>query len=274
MNVGVITKDTAEAYHAVKALSNSGISRLLQTPAHFRAWQDGEAQKQTEAMAFGQMFHCLTLEPERFDLAYGVQGKPGNTKEGRAQIAGIVEAGKIPVKLADFDAAQAMAAAARNNSFMGHLLDCATHTEISVYWDDEIGGVVFPCKARLDIISDVPGFGIVVCDLKSAASASPEDMPKAIYNFGYHRQAAWYLHACRRIGIDARAFVLLAVEKESPHLTLAGTISDAAQCQGMAEIRDILPVYVDCLQTGIWPGYPAEVQELDLPIYAYGRDVA
>lgn len=62
MNVGVITKDTAEAYHAVKALSNSGISRLLQTPAHFKAWRDGEAQKQTEAMAFGQMFH-LKLWP-------------------------------------------------------------------------------------------------------------------------------------------------------------------------------------------------------------------
>ena len=66
-----------------------------------------------------------------------------------------------------------MAAAARSNPFMGRLLKYTVHREVSIYWEEERKGVVFPCKARLDIISDVPGYGLLVCDLKSAASAHP-----------------------------------------------------------------------------------------------------
>ena len=268
-----IVKDTAAEYHAVKALSNSGISKILQTPAHFQAWQDGEANKQTDAMLFGAMFHSLTLEPETFDDAYGVYDLPGNTKDGKAQVKDIRSAGQTPVKAADFAAAQAMSTAARDNPFMGRLLEYAVHREVSVYWEEEFNGVVFACKARLDIISDVPGYGHLVCDLKSATDASPQEMPKAIYNYGYHRQAPWYLRAAREIGIDARAFALLAVEKEPPYLTLAGIISEAAVGHGLAEIRHAVGVYTDCLTSNTWPGYPVEIQELDLPEWAYKKAV-
>ena len=267
-----IVKDTAAEYHAVKALSNSGISKLLQAPAHFKAWRDG-ADKETEALIFGRMFHNLTLEPELFDAAYGVYDRPGNTTKGRAQAKAIREAGQHPVKAADFAAAQAMATSARSNPFMGRLLECAIHREISIYWEEEHEGIVFPCKARLDIISEVPDYGALVCDLKSAASAHPDDMPKAIFTYGYHRQAPWYMRACREVGVDALAFALLAVEKEPPYLTLAGTISEAAMCQGLAEIRSAVGTYVDCMRTNTWPGYPVEVQELDLPEWAYRKAV-
>ena len=42
-----------EIYHATRAISKSGMDKLRQAPAKFKAWMDGAAEEETEALLFG-----------------------------------------------------------------------------------------------------------------------------------------------------------------------------------------------------------------------------
>ena len=60
-----------EIYHATRAISKSGMDKLRQAPAKFKAWRDGAAEEETEALLFGSVFHCLALEPGEFGHTLG-----------------------------------------------------------------------------------------------------------------------------------------------------------------------------------------------------------
>jgi hypothetical protein len=59
-----------EQYAAWDACSSSRLSRLLRSPAHARAYIDGQIEDDTPAKAFGSAAHCAILEPDRFASAY------------------------------------------------------------------------------------------------------------------------------------------------------------------------------------------------------------
>ena len=144
--------------------------------------------------------------------------------------------------------------------------------ETSVYWQER-GSI--PCKARIDALASLPGFGLCAIDLKSTTDASPDAISKHVYDYGYHRQAAWYLHALKAAGMDARQFVFLFVEKAAPYLTTAVTVAESAIGVAYDEIRSALDKYEECAASGVWPGYTNEiVTEVDLPAWAYRRNAA
>lgn len=131
-----------------------------------------------------------------------------------------------------------------------------------------------PCKARLDMLATVPGFGLVAVDLKSTDDASPQALERSLYKWGYHRQAVWYRRALRAVGMESSVFVLVAVEKTAPYLVTAANVSEAAQQVGLEEIRDALGTYASCIKSGLWPGYVSEIIDIDLPEWVYKRSFA
>lgn len=275
MSAIISTADTPEQYHAVKAVSNSGITKILRCPALFRAWQNGEAEEpKSDALLFGNVFHCLALEPETFASRYAVKRENGATKAGKEEKSAAQAAGVQLVALEMFDAAKGMAEAVRRQKLVQRMNEAPdVMREVSVYWTESVSGVEIPCKARIDFLATVLGFGMVTCDLKSITDASPEELSRSMFKWGYHRQAAWYRRALAAVGIPSEVFVLLAVEKAAPYIVTPANVAPAARLYGEGECERALSIYADCVKSGEWPCYTKEILELDLPEWVYRKVV-
>ncbi|HJA77568.1 MAG TPA: PD-(D/E)XK nuclease-like domain-containing protein [Candidatus Desulfovibrio gallistercoris] len=268
-----IVKDEPAVYFGREALSQSGMTQLLRCPAHFRAMLDraGEPEEQTDALLAGSLLHCMVLEPGALHARYAIRQNAGNTKAGKEEAAQAEASGVRLVKADMWDVCERMAESVREHPLMrAALAEPDFAAESSVYWTELDGRV--PCKARIDALASLPGFGLCAIDLKTTRDASPAALEKSIHAFSYHRQAAWYMRGLRAAGCGVRAFIFLFVEKEPPFLTVAASISEAAQQVALDEIKTCVHTYADCIESGIWPGYTeSPVIELDLPAWAYRR---
>lgn len=274
MNI-ITTDDSPEKYHSVKAVSNSGITKLLRCPALFRAWEDGKADEESsDARLFGSVFHCLSLEPDTFSSRYAIKRENGSTKAGKEEKAAAESAGLEQVKLDVYDAAQGMADAVNRQRLIRKMRQSTdAMREVSIYWQEECGGISISCKARIDFLATVPVFGLVALDLKSTTDANPEELARSVYKWGYHRQAAWYRRALNAVSMSTSVFVLLAVEKTAPYIVTPANIAPAAQTFGETECDRALSTYAECVKNNEWPCYTKEILELDLPEWAYKKAV-
>jgi len=262
-----------EEYHRAQALSNSGISKLLDCPAKFKAWQDGEREEQTEAMLIGSAFHCLTLEPEEFSRRYHVKANPGSTRAGKEEKAAAENNGKTILTRRQYDEIRPLARGLFGHSYIAALIKNPTSVkEASIFWEEEIDAQVVPCKARLDLIFEKPGFGDIVLDLKSMRSAAPGEFAREIYFRGYHRQAWWYMRALAMAGRNPRAFLLAVADKSAPEVSALFQIEDRAIARGGRECRRALAAYAECAARGRWPGYPERIVAIDLPEWVYRKE--
>lgn len=253
-----------EQYVLEPGLNQSKLGALRQCPAKFKYILDAE-EKSSPAQDMGQLFHSLVLEPDSFNDRYfclpEIDRRTTKGKELYAELTAL-HADKIPVKPDDFNAAHEMAAAVRNNTHANYLLQGA-HTELTLDWVDEATGVA--CKARVDAYNEELG---IVVDLKTTVDASPQGFPKKLLQYGYHRQAAWYLEALKRNGEAAEHFVFIAVEKTPPFLVGVYRISDDTIRLSKAENEKLLRIYAECKRTDTWPGYTQGIEDISIPDYA------
>lgn len=265
-----------EDYHAAKALSNSGITHLLDCPARFRAWQDGElGEGQTEAMLIGSAAHCMALEPGQFMRRYHVAAHSGVTAAGKAERKAAADSGLAVLTARQYEEIVPTMNALFRHKKLARLLESLTaRREVSIFWDETVNGQVVPCKARLDLIDDVPKFGTVVLDLKFSRSAAPAEFARAIYQRGYHRQGWWYRRALHRAGLEARAFILAAVEKTPPYLVATFELDAQAIELGGRACLEALQTYADCARSGAWPGYPEDIITIDFDNFIYRKEAA
>ena len=281
--VGLHERVPAAEYHSWWGASNSRLKTLRdKTPAHL-LHALGNPAPQTPAMAFGEMVHDAVLLPDVFRERYVSAGqceaekKSGDrcSNTGTARIdghwfcgvrghapEGEPDSGYRVVERGDWLKAKAMWDAVREHPTAGALLNGPT--ERSAVWRDEATGVL--CKARFDITPD--GIG-AIGDLKTTADASPGEFPRAIYKYGYYTQAAFYLRGAKALGIDARHFVIIAVEKEAPHAVAVYRIRDDAVYAGEEELEPLLEQWAKCEQTNEWPSYPTGAVDISLPPWSW-----
>jgi exodeoxyribonuclease VIII len=109
-----------------------------------------------------------------------------------------------------------------------------------------------------------------MADLKSTGDASAFTWTKRVADFGYHAQEAWYTDGWQEAGGgNVDGFVFIAIEDDFPHLASAYELTPQAVTEGRLAMRKALLTYKQCRDAGLFPGYPAEVQELDIPAWAY-----
>ena len=65
MKPGIYPDLPNEEYHRCDGVSNSMLSDMARSPAHFQAARRRQ-REETPAMAIGTAIHCAVLEPERF----------------------------------------------------------------------------------------------------------------------------------------------------------------------------------------------------------------
>ena len=197
-------------YHGRKThLSSTDVRTHKKNKKQFKYSLTHDLIKQTKAMADGTAVHAFFLERDKFDSDFVI--KPAdmrlNTKAGKEWAleyqSKIIIDSELGNNLYEME-----------KSFMDSparlIYDKQGQSELSYFWDD-LGLVKGKC--RPDWISND---GNIVVDIKTTTDASPKGFQKSIANWGYHLQLGWYIRGLQKLGLPAKEFIFIAIEKTPP----------------------------------------------------------
>jgi hypothetical protein len=279
---GVCQIPEEEYFAATYALSSSGAKDILDCPARYK-WKRDHPERKKE-FDYGSAAHKLVLgagpEIQVVDAARlaelasrapdtktaklwgdtAAKGDPDSwaTSAAKAAKAQARSAGRVPILAADLVHVKAMAAEIRLHPLAAALFnpDCGL-PEQSLFWHDPEFGI--HRRARLDWLPDPRGGRFIIGDYKTTTNASPDAIRRAVGDWAYHVQHAWYCEAVRACGLDDDpAFVFIFQEKEPPYLIHPVQLDAAAIRSGDIACKAACERFRDCTKTDLWPGYPYE----------------
>ncbi len=243
---------------AVDALSKSMMSKILKSPAHYKAALD-EHQEPTKAMQMGTAIHTAVLEPHLYSQVVAVipPDIDGRTKEGKAWKE--MHKSRIHLTHAEDIDVQGVANSVRKHPFWD-ITHLNNKIEASVFAEDEQTGL--PIKARPDMwVEDH-----TLIDVKTTDDASPEAFIRTIGTFAYHLQAAHYLAMT-----GAESFVFVAVERKAPYAIGIYKL-DAEWLQAGENLRrKAISTLHECRALDSWPAYPTTTITLSCPKWVLNK---
>jgi len=278
-------------YEKNEAINASSLKLIHKSPLHF--WQeyrnpDRIKPEPTPSMQMGTALHSLVLEGT---VNWAVVPAEINrrTKVGRQEYEAWLASLKEGTPILKPDQAaqiQEMAEAILTANTLAKDLIQEAFTEVPLTWDLLWDPHVIPCKGRIDgfkegsqDLSD-PTY---IFDIKTTTDASPEGFARAIYNYSYHIQAAFYVdgvYANRTVDIQVEdiPFYFIAVETKPPYAVAVHALAIEAIQQGRRTYRKAIQTFIDCVmdENGLvgtspksaWPSYPNS-PGLQLPRYAW-----
>lgn len=264
--MGIITSLSNEEYHARKdAISNSGITDILQSPLHYYA-RHLDPQRPPRQVKAGQLegtlAHCAILEPDEFDSRYRIGPAVSRaTKAWKEAAEQALADGVELIKPEQYDVAWAQADSVRRIEDARYLLSKGK-PEVSAFWTDADTGA--QCRCRPDWVHGEDG--AILVDVKTCGDASPDDFARQIARKGYHRQDAFYVDGySEAAGVGVAGFIFLAVEATWPYAASLVSLDDDSRDQGRHEYKRALELYRECMTFNDWPGYSRGIQQIRLP---------
>jgi len=260
---GPVIRDdlTAEQYHAdLTSISSSGLRALLAPgcPAQFKYDLDNPRPPKRE-FDLGHAAHLLVLgEGPEFKV---IEFPDYKKKAAQDERDAAYDAGIVPLLTKEHDQVQAMAEAIRQHPIAGPLFTPGTgRAELSIYWTDRDTGV--RCRVRPDWLKEMPGLALAV-DYKTCRDANPEAVSRAIRDYSYHQQDAFYTDGIWAAldPADVR-FIFVFQSKTAPYLITVRELADQDRDIGRARNQRALRLYADCTATGIWPDWTGPVTEI------------
>lgn len=267
----------ADLYHsdpvAGGSLSSSGIKKLLAPgcPAIFKHWREHGGEHKP-AFDFGRAAHREVLGVG--DDVVIIDADDYKSKAAREQRDEAYAAGLTPVLPHEDAQIKAMAIELRRHPMAAALLDpAAGEPERTLVWQDPESGVW--CRLMTDFLRR-PVFGqrLLVVDYKTAAEVDPESIQKAVANYCYYGQGAWYCEGVEALGMSsgAAAFILVFQRKTAPHLVTCVQLHPDDIGRGHDRNRKARDLYRHCVERDEWPGYADDrVLPIQLPTYAQYR---
>lgn len=263
-----------EAYHLHEFTSASQLKKIASTSlAHFK-FERENPKEPTAALIFGNAYHTLILEPERFKEEYFTLDRDAMPKpdsdfrnaENKAwkerELA--KNAGKTFLSNEDWITLHGMKEALENYPNFMFLLSNGVAEES---YFAEIGGQ--GVRVRPDYVSK---FGVV--DLKTCTDASPEAFGRDAAKLKYLIQAALYTDvvAAFRDG-DELPFFFLAQEKTAPYVPQMYRVPAYLIEAGRAQYEDVLRALFTAQTTDIWGAYEGleandGIRDLNFPVWA------
>lgn len=248
------------------SLSVSGAKLLLKAPAKYD-YARRHGSPSTGAMKLGTVVHSMVLGKGQ-EIAV-LEFDDRRTKAYKEAAEEAESLGLLPVLRKDYDEARAIADALLKHPTAGGLLSDGD-AEVSMFWQDPEFGIWL--RGRCDYMTLFIGPTIV--DVKKTKDASPEGFARSVYEYGYHRQDPHYREGWAAIlGCDWQDidFVFAVVEPEPPYLVATYRIKPEHVDLGREENRIARERFRDCTESGIWPGYSEEIEDLELPLYGVRR---
>jgi len=252
-------------YFDIDLPSSSTTKALINgTNAHL-AHEREQTREENDAFTLGAYLHALLLAPpatiENDFIKLGkidrrtIAGKDlWAAAQRRAELSGarIITADLV-------EQGEAMAASVRDHVNASTLLASLAHREITII--GEIAGR--PAKAKVDGIA-TKRHSCLIVDIKTTESAAPKDFAASAAKFGYFHQAAFYRRLAEQQVSVVDEFLIIAVEKKAPYLTVIYRIPPVAM--------DIADQKIDALVERWWQvnegdrtGYPSSIQDLEPP---------
>lgn len=201
-------------------------------------------------------------------------------------------AGRIELSSDQWQRIHSMREAVMAHRAARKLIAAPGEAELSAYWNERVDTADgrqrrILCRIRPDYWRHD---GIMI-DVKSAREegADSQSFARSIATYRYHVQHAMYLEGAIKALRAARgfrqfamprAFVFLAVEKDA--CVIDGVAKGVAVYQlghesvalGRRLLIENLRKFAECDLTGRWPGYPEEIQQIELPAYAFTQHAA
>lgn len=258
-----------DVYHSLPSLSASQIKQLLVNPY---AFVNKIKMAQTDSMNLGSAVHTLTLEPHKFDSEFAVIPKCDlRTTAGKAikQEFEMLHKGKILITQEQYETAQ-KASQSILKSPIGNFL---TGGKAEASYFTNINGI--DVRVRPDYFREDMG---VVFDIKTTQDASPDGFVKAVANYGYYIQNAFYLKVLQELNLNAKRFVFVAVETKEPFMVGLYELSPEAIDFGWNEALRAFDIYenLDKYQEPIFKDTKSGdiIQTLTLPSYVFYKNNA
>lgn len=267
-------------YHTGWGISSTTVKKYMDRPQEAIDYERQNPKPPSEAMEVGSAVHTLVLEPDKAEEEIAVMPSLNlRTKEGRAEKEAFLLAnrGKIILRPDQASSALRMAERIKAHPFASALLQDGVN-ESSVYWwyksmdpDDQEEYKLF-LKVRPDALS--PAHGAII-DIKTTRDASFTGFGKAIGSFGYHLSAAMYsegVNQCQELLQETGCFaynhfIFIAVESEPPHSVAVYELPVEAMQAGRGLYRQAL-YRLNKFKKSDWKGYPQEIREIELPLWA------
>ena len=246
-------------YHGRKThLSSTDVRTHKKNKKQFKYSLTHDLIKQTKAMADGTAVHAFFLERDKFDTDFVI--KPAdmrlNTKVGKEWA--LEHQSKIII-----DSELGNNLYEMEKSFMDSparlIYDKQGQSELSYFWDD-LGLVKGKC--RPDWISND---GNIVVDIKTTTDASPKGFQKSIANWGYHLQLGWYIRGLQKLGLPAKEFIFIAIEKTPPFSVGVYRANKEMITYANDEINNLVYDIDESLKSDDFPDYTPEIMDLGLP---------
>lgn len=265
-------------YHGSKtSLSVSSAKLLLppSCPAKFR-WAQDNPKPINKNYDFGHIVHhlVLTVGDPIFVMDPAVHGlnkdgsvssAPAQTKMWKDADAAARLRGEIPVHIDKYAVAEDMAAAVQRHPLAGPMFD-EGQPELSIYAHDPETGILL--RGRTDWLT-YWNQRLTIIDLKTSATASPDELRRKWWGLGYHMQDPWYRTLLHLLGFEDVDFLFVAVDKSAPHIVTPGRYVPQAQAEGERLNRQAIDLFVECMAFDQWPDYATGITPLDIPGWVY-----
>lgn len=266
---GVIYDMPDHEYHSRPELSSTGARLLLPefngSPAKFRYRQGHEIN--TAAFDLGKAVHAQVLGVGAQAVAYPddvlASNGAASTKAAKEWADSIRAEGKIPMKAAELRPVWGMAEAVLAHPTARALFEIPGRREVSVF--NTVDDV--PSRARFDVLTDETPQGVFGIDLKtSARPADADSFTREVVQYGYHLQQEWYRDVYRPHG--EIEFVFVVVEATAPYLVAVHRLDIVYTEMGRTLSKVARGIYKECVESGVWPGHPEDVQTISPPVWA------
>lgn len=251
------------------SLSSSGARKLLppSCPAIFQ-YERQHGQAHRAVFDFGHVAHKAVLGVGA--PVVKVDADSWRSKAAQEQQKAAHAAGHVPLLAADVECVEGMAAAIRQHPVASALFEPGSgKPEQSAFAQDTDTGIWL--RSRFDWLPNTDGGRLILGDYKTTRSAEPSAISKAMANYGYHQQNAFYVDIAATLGLaESIAFVFVFQEKTPPYLVTVVQLDDEAVRIGRALNRQAIDLYAECSAADTWPGYaPADdIPLISLPSWA------
>ena len=292
------------AYADIPAVNSGAITYGLLSMLHMRSYMQGEISSgDSTARRFGRAAHAKVFEPEQYREQIAVAATCRSTflsgakkglpcdKPGKFRIESQPDhwyCGQHKPKgsslsldygTAEEDLRISLMADALRRPEVGEILSSRGMSEVSLVWKHRSIWL----KGRLDryvFASPDPHSreirSPIVIDLKKCqlGKANRWDAERAIFNYGWHRQAAMYTWGAEKcLGGVRPKFMWIFVEDSPPYDVFPLQADEETLTVALREIRRVLSDWERSVERDIYPGRIHESQSGGLPVFARSDSV-
>lgn len=281
--------DTRDNYHGdTSRISKSGLDLIARSPYHYWAkyiTPDRPAEAPKKHFVVGSITNDVLLQAHLLDEQYVIVPADAprrptsaqlNAKKPSDETVAAIEwwddfnekvGGRTVVEADDYDRACRMRDAVHAHPAARVLLKQGV-AEKTLYFEEPETGA--KCKCRPDFIGVMPNNEHMLIDLKTTSDASPDSFGRSALSWRYHVQAAFYSEGFYyATGNFPQIFGFVVVEKEYPFAVACYYADERTLELGHNAYMKNLQTYLDCLQSGVWPGYSEKLERLALPEYIF-----